>query len=93
MAYGKDIFRTKYREANEGLKTAQNNYLELDHEYQMLAKRVEKTIDRLKEIQLNVIKYSANHDAVICQELIDMLDKENGDNNDILDKLKELKDK
>ena len=45
MAYGKDIFRTKYREANEGLKIVQNNYLELDHEYQMLAKRVEKAIE------------------------------------------------
>lgn len=55
MAYGKDIFRTKYREANEGLKTVQNNYFELDHEYQMLAKRVEKALKLIwkKDIKID----------------------------------------
>ena len=61
MAYGKDIFRTKYREANEGLKIVQNNYLELDHEYQMLAKRVEKAIENI-DLVIELIKQQPTED-------------------------------
>ena len=31
--------------------------------------RCEKASERIKQIQLNAIKYGANHDAVICQDL------------------------
>ncbi len=56
MAYGKEIFRDKYREANSSLTIIKNNYLELDHEYQMLAKNVDIAIKKLFNLKDMVYK-------------------------------------
>ena len=56
MAYGKEIFRDKYREANSSLNTIKNNYLELDQEYQMLAKNVDIAIKKLFNLKDMVYK-------------------------------------
>lgn len=56
MAYGKEIFRDKYREANSSLTIIKNNYLELDQEYQMLAKNVDIAIKKLFNLKDMVYK-------------------------------------
>lgn len=35
--------------------------------------RCEKAVEKIKKIQQNAIKYGAEHDIIICQELIDTL--------------------
>lgn len=35
--------------------------------------RCEKAVEKIKKIQQNAIKYGAEHDVIICQELIDTL--------------------
>lgn len=48
---------------NKSLSIEINNYIS----------RNEKAIERLKKIQENAIKYGADHDAIICQDLINIL--------------------
>ena len=38
MAWGKEKFRNMYKRTWESLKIIENNYYELDHDYQMLGK-------------------------------------------------------
>ena len=52
--------------ANEQIKTM---YLEYKS-------RNEKAIEKIKKIQENAIKYGANHDAIICQDLLNILQGE-----------------
>lgn len=43
------------------------------YEIERLNNRIDKAIERIKQIQLNAIKYGAEHDAVICQDLLNIL--------------------
>lgn len=45
----------------------------LQDEIERFNNRIEKAVEKLKKIQQNAIKYGAEHDVVVCQELIDDL--------------------
>lgn len=70
---------TNLQEENKRLKELDANYpieeqLEEALKYENIYKsRNDKTIERLKKIQENAIKYGADHDAIICQDLINIL--------------------
>lgn len=35
--------------------------------------RIDKATEKIKEIQLNAIKYGAEHDVIVCEELLNIL--------------------
>lgn len=49
MSYGKEIFRSKYKETMDSLKTIKNNYDDLDEEYQLEIERLNNIIDKAIE--------------------------------------------
>lgn len=38
-----------------------------------LENKIDKAIEKIKKIQENAIKYGADHDAIICQDLLNIL--------------------
>ena len=58
MAYGKEEFRTKYKESNDCLKKIKGNYYDLDYEYQMIAKELQQKENIIKEVREWAKKYS-----------------------------------
>ena len=50
MSYGKEIFRSKYKETMDSLNTIKDNYYALDQEYQWSSKEKDKEIERLNNI-------------------------------------------
>ena len=61
MAYGKEKFRSKYKETNDSIKTIKDNYYELDYEYQMLAKKVITTISYINVLKNNIIDFKTKY--------------------------------
>ena len=74
MAYGKEEFRTKYKESNDCLKKIKGNYYDLDYEYQMIAKELQQKENIIKEVREYIEKgiYSVDGSYVLK-----ILDKEN----------------
>ena len=49
MAYGKEVFRNKYRETNQSIEKIKKNYYDLDSEYQIVSHRIDKVIEYIEK--------------------------------------------
>jgi len=85
MAWGKEEFRTKYKESNDCLEKIKDNYYDLDYEYQMIAKELQQKENIIKEVRnwvkstIDIIKQQpTGNDEWILERLnsfISLLDK------------------
>lgn len=60
MAWGKEEFRTKYKESNDCLEKIKDNYYDLDYEYQMIAKELQQKENIIKEVREYIEEHKNN---------------------------------
>ncbi len=79
MAWGKEEFRTKYKESNDCFKKIKDNYYDLDYEYQMISKQLQQKENIIKEVREKLLCYGETFDLKVHQEmqkeLLEILDK------------------
>ena len=61
------------------IKLGEETYYSEDY-VKELQQRIDKAIEKIKAIQFNANKYGAEHDVIVCEELLDIL--KGSDNNE-----------
>ena len=80
MAWGKEKFRTKYKESNDCLEKIKDNYYDLDYEYQMISKQLQQKENIIKEAR-KYIEESQEQDedkescSLYVSKLLEILNK------------------
>lgn len=72
-------FAEELKDKIKGVETEEYVYIPKWREEELLnlEDRIDKATEKIKEIQLNADKYGAEHDIIVCEELLNILEVKN----------------